>query len=305
MTHELLISDYASLLSKFFWYFAIAALAGGTLCFALVEDVSRRYLLSYMRYCLAGTIVAFQYVILYFLIQVGIANAEGISGMFDWSMVSFYLGLDIGETSLFRMAVLLVMLLMYPAIMVYLGKLTRPPTQRFFRFLQRFNIVCVLLLGLTFQATGHVAPEGFPFRLALVAHVISIALWAGSLYPLLLVSKIYPVERVQNILHKFSRVATIIVSILIISATIVAIGLLDTPSALFNTNYGRALLLKMCLVGLLLSLAALNRWRLCVNLTKEGYLQKLQLSIRGEMALVVMILLLTTYLSTTIGPGQV
>ena len=79
--------------------------------------------------------------------------------------------------------------------------------------------------------------------------------------------------------------------------------LLESPMDLLNTDYGFALLLKLCLVLVVLGVAAMNKLIIVPVLVSRGSTARLQTSIRFELAIAVAILVVTSYLSTIVGPG--
>jgi putative copper resistance protein D len=303
MLPELSNWDFASLVFKLLWYLGVIASLGGTASVWLLADSSRRALTWSLAYSLAGALLGFHAIILYFLIQVGAANNAGLSGMFDWSMIRLYMDLEIGETSLLRMAVFLLLVLGQLGVMAYLGRLIRPPGQAFFRLFYRLNAAALLLLMLSFQATGHVAPLSLPARIALVLHVTAVSLWLGSLLPLLRATRVYDFEQVQLLLSRFSSRATFMVVVLLGAALYLLLELLAAPGDLLNSAYGISLLIKMVLVGGLLSLAALNRWWLVPQLNDAAAVLRIRRSISAEIVTALLILIVTVFLSTVIGPA--
>ncbi|MBT8145502.1 MAG: CopD family protein [Gammaproteobacteria bacterium] len=304
MLPDLTSWDIASLVFKMLWYLGVIAAVGGLFSLWLLADTSRRGLNWSLSYSLAGSLLGFHAVILYFLTQVGAANSAGLSGMLDWSMIRFYLELEVGETSLMRMAVFLLLVLGQIGVLAYLTRLTRPPGQAFFRVFYRLNAAALLLLLLSFQATGHVAPLSLMARVALVLHVLGVTLWLGSLLPLWRATRIYDSEQAQLLLSQFSGRATIMVTVLLATAAYLLTQLLSSPAEFLNSAYGVSLVLKVTLVCALLSLAALNRWWLVPLLTKPGAMLHMRRSISLEMVFGLLTLGMTVFLSTVIGPAS-
>ena len=295
--------EIASLIAKFLWYFSALSLAGGIFSLWLIADSSRKFLVSNLLYMLSGAVIGFQGVVIYFLVQVGTAVDNGVAGMFDWSMVSFFLGTSIGEATLVRLAILLAIIIGLLATLTYLGRLQKPPSQLFFRLLLRFNAACLFGILLSFQLTGHLAPMNLLPRFALVVHVLAISLWIGTLYPLRCVTLDYEIDQIQFIMKKFGKLASYIVAALLGSALVMIIQLLTTPSELINSAYGLVLLAKISFVLGLLGLAALNRWRLVPALSQDGVVKQLRNSISVEIAVAFVVIALTVYLSTVVGPA--
>ena len=97
MLPDLTSWDIASLAFKMLWYLGVIAAVGGTFSMWLLADSSRKGLSWSLGYSLAGALIGFHAVILYFLTQVGAANNAGLSGMLDWSMIRFYMDLEVGK----------------------------------------------------------------------------------------------------------------------------------------------------------------------------------------------------------------
>ena len=79
--------------------------------------------------------------------------------------------------------------------------------------------------------------------------------------------------------------------------------LLESPMDLLTTDYGLALLLKLCLVLVVLTVAAMNKLIIVPILLSSGSTARLQTSIRLELAVAAGILLVTSFLSTIVGPA--
>ena len=302
MFPELSSWDIASLVFKMFWYLGVITAVGGTFSVWLLADSTRKGLFWSLVYSLFGALLGFQAVVFYFLSQVGAANASGLTGMFDWSLIRFYMDLEVGETSLLRMTVFLLLAAGQIGVLAYIARLTRPPGQAFFKMFYRLNAAVLLLLLLSFQATGHLAPLAISARISLVLHVLAMALWLGSLLPLLRATRIYEVGQAQLLLSRFSSRATGMVVVLLITAIYMLFQLLSSPREFINSGYGASLLIKIVLVFSLLGLAALNRWKLVPQLSHAGALHQIRRSIRFEIIISLLILSVTAFLSTVIGP---
>lgn len=292
----------AGLVTKLFWYLGVLAAVGGTFSVWILSDASRKGLRWSLIYSLAGALIGFHAVIGYFLVQVGAANDSGLAGMLDWPLIRFYLGLDVGEASLFRMAIFLVLAALQAATLAYLWRRSSPPESGQFRLFYRLNGAALLFLLLSFQSTGHIAPLAFPVRTSLVLHVIAAFLWLGSLLPLARAVWMFDSVQLQSVMRLFSRRASVLVAVLLGTALIMLFQVLESPAALTTSVYGLSLLLKMSLVAALLSLAALNRWLLVPNLEQPGGRTHLRRSITLEMVFGLLVLATTVYLSTVIGP---
>lgn len=113
----------------------------------------------------------------------------------------------------------------------------------------------VVSAGYAAIASGHAAtalPEWL-MRPAVFAHVTAAVLWIGALVPLV-------VSTDTALLRRFSVIAPVIVAVLILSGTAIAVVQVEHAGNLLTTNYGRLLLVKVGLAGVLLVIAAANRW---------------------------------------------
>lgn len=124
-------------------------------------------------------------------------------------------------------------------------------------------------VGLSLAASGHAAtaPPEFLTRPAVFLHAAAVAFWLGALLPLLAVLR--GPQPTLPILARFSRLAVPVVGVLALSGLTLAIVQLESLGALVTTGYGRLLSIKLVLVGALLGLAALNRFRLTPALARD------------------------------------
>ncbi|HEY4319368.1 MAG TPA: copper resistance protein CopC [Herbaspirillum sp.] len=134
------------------------------------------------------------------------------------------------------------------------------------RSLRRIGaIAAVLLLGAALAASGHAssATPQWLARPAVFVHGMTIAIWIGSLLPLLLLLR----ERTEagpriTALLRFSRMIAWVLALLLASGAILAWLQLDGVASLWRTDYGRILSAKLILAALLLLVAAVNRYAL-------------------------------------------
>ena len=161
------------------------------------------------------------------------------------------------------------------------------------------------LLGLvSFTQIGHVPALGQPaLGLLLLLHLVLIAFWVGVLLPLHELCK-RPACLVQagRLGDQFGRLATFGVAALLVAGAIMAGVLVGGFERLLSTSYGNTLLLKVFLVGILLSLAILNKSRFvpaicCADKTAA---ERLALSIKLEAFVMVLIFLATAILTSVL-----
>ena len=111
---------------------------------------------------------------------------------------------------------------------------------------------------------GHAA-QSSPRAWALVfdwSHLVAGSLWVGGLIGLIVLWRTLPAaRRIAGLVvsvPRFSNVAFVSVNVLIASGVAAAIIQLPTVSSLWNTSYGKAILVKVSLLGAAMLLAAVN-----------------------------------------------
>ena len=147
-------------------------------------------------------------------------------------------------------------------------------------------------LGLALAASGHAAaaqPQWLT-RPAVWMHIVAVAAWAGSLVPLagLLRSD---ADAANTALRRFTAVIPWFVGALIVSGGVLAVVQLTRVSALWTTNYGAILAVKLAAVAVLLALAAANRFALTPKLQAgdTSARRRLRRSITAEILLALLI----------------
>ena len=163
-----------------------------------------------------------------------------------------------------------------------------------------------VLTLISFTKIGHVAElESFWFDLLMLVHLLGVSFWVGILLPLKAIT-----DNRENLTwaadlgFKFGQAATCIVPVLIGAGGLVAWNLLGGLPALFTTSYGITLLAKICLVSLLLTVAAVNKMRLVPELRKGSVhaLNRLRQSVTAEWVLSGAIMFATAWLTTVMNP---
>ena len=162
----------------------------------------------------------------------------------------------------------------------------------------------IVSLTTSFGFIGHVSTLAIPARFSLSVHVMAMALWAGSFYPLWFICGRENRLQVERIMKKFGEIAVAIVAVLIISGIYLLSQLLGSVEELFTTAYGISLTAKLVGVAALLLLAAANKFRLVPGLQKSSGETKLKRSIMLEMLVALSVLVLTAFFTTLVGPQQ-
>ena len=164
-----------------------------------------------------------------------------------------------------------------------------------------FLWVGFLLLLISFVWTGHAQKSGPIAQVALSLHIVAIAFWLGSFFPLRRMCSALEAENLYEIADRFGTLAIFYVCLLFISGLIFAYILIGDLSLLLSTVYGNVFLMKITLVSLLLGFGALNKFRLVplVKLEPSVGAQRLQKSIQIEMLIAILILSFSGFLTTS------
>ena len=139
--------------------------------------------------------------------------------------------------------------------------LARWPTRRG----EGLGIVAVGAAGamLVDAANSHAAAGVYPLLDVAVQwiHVIAVGLWLGGLTGLLITLRGAPDEGKAHAARRFSQAAAVGIGVVAVSGLWRGIAEIGTFDALFGTDFGRLVIAKTCLLGVLAGLGALNRWR--------------------------------------------
>ena len=161
--------------------------------------------------------------------------------------------------------------------------------------------IAALLLAASFSQTGHVASLTWTWQLLLTLHVLAISAWVGSLLPLWQSCYRLAPDRLLALMQQFGRVAVIVVLVLISCGVLILLQLLDSPAALFVTDYGRLMLFKLMLVAAMLLLAAWHKFSLVKALAQHQNSRLLARSIFIEMLLALLVLATSSSFTTVVG----
>ena len=295
--------ELASLLAKLLLYIGAFSIAGGSLCAWLYSNQSRSALFSNFSYVFVGTVVGFHGAILGFLVQVGLINDSGIGGMFDWGMISILLDTSQGDATLLR---LLAFMLAGVSSIVFLKKLqvsNITPASRLIRMLYAMQAAALVAIAYSQTMLGHVSVLSPIAKASIVLHFIAFALWIGCCYPFLQLSRVLEFGTLQRSLRQFGNHAIGILLVLLIAGVLMLWELLGSPWELIDSEYGLAMLAKLTLVLGILGIAATNKLIIVPRLLSSQSATRLQVSLRYEIALAMLILLVTSYLSTVVGPA--
>ncbi|MGY1744073.1 copper resistance CopC/CopD family protein [Blastococcus sp. SYSU D00695] len=193
--------------------------------------------------------------VLSFLLQGPYAAAAGLGSVADPALLSATARSELGIALLLRVAMTAALALL---LRPWLRRGASPPRRS-------LAVGGVLAAGLvvTTAAVGHPVAGPYPAIAvaAAVAHVTAMVVWLGGLAALLaaVLRDGVPAREMAAALSRFSRLAALAVTVLVVSGVVQAVREVGSPEALFSTGYGRVLLAKLAVVLLLLAAAGVSR----------------------------------------------
>ncbi len=160
-----------------------------------------------------------------------------------------------------------------------------------------FGAAGVALLA-TISAVSHSGSMGVAGLVTDLAHLIATVGWAGALAGLAALPVWSPGPRLRGYVRGVSRLGLAAVIVLAVSGTYMATLHLYGVEALRTSPYGRALSVKLLLVGIVLILAGANRWLFVPLLERSDRSAPLRRSVRIETALLALVLIATAVVTT-------
>ena len=164
------------------------------------------------------------------------------------------------------------------------------------------SVVGISSLLLSFVMFGHSTKHGLVGQFLIIIHLVGLSYWIGALLPLRKMCNFIDKEKLKIVAHLFGIYAIGYVGVLITAGLIFSYILLGNISALISTDYGNILLIKMIVVSTLLSLGAINKFKIIPNLSIDQNLglKRLKKSIQTEILCVLLIFFLTSLLTTSL-----
>ncbi|WP_026375334.1 copper resistance D family protein [Aestuariibacter salexigens] len=294
---ETAIWNSAIVISKLFFYFGFV-LAAGYAFFAFSKPWANQSAVKPDIPKLTITLVAIALLAnaVWFFATTGLMAEAGLQGAFDSFIVNMMWSAAIGDIALFRaVGLTMVLLAVMLASVVTLSRLLRGG-------IQLILVVAALFLAYSFIQLGHVSELGFTNQLLLLFHVLVMAWWFGSLYPLKRACDALEDEQLILMMESFGKQASVMVVLSVVAGVLLAIELIGSVNALFTTSYGLTLLVKLGLVVSILGIAARNKLRLVPAIQSGEGRALLSQSIANEMIVAVLILSVTAALTTVVGP---
>jgi len=288
------ISPWAlvSSLNKLFLYIALAMTIGG-LSAKFTLSRSSNHHTQHIRYILMGCILGVFTACLSFFLQVGAFTEEGIAGMWSLDFMPILWDSGAGQALRFQLigwGLILMTLFMHLKI-------------RFNYIFLVLSLIGSLIIATSFSLTGHTAEAPLWVKISLILHVAIAMWWMGLLYPLRSACDVLDTSNLQSLMIDFGKKAIFLVCLLIALGVGVAYHLEGSISNLLFTGHGNVLLLKLVSVAVILLIATKHKLRLVPSLTNLKAVLILKRSITIEMIIGFIILLITTVLSSLVGPA--
>jgi copper transport protein len=189
------------------------------------------------------------------------------------------------------------------AALVYLAWLTD----------RRALLVPALAVSLAFASglslSGHSAVDaGSSWRSELAdwVHLSAASLWIGGLVALVVAVWFVAPPLRREAFRRFSRLATVLVALVIAAGTYLSIVRLSHVSDLWTHDYGRVLLVKLGLVAIALAWGAVHHFvvRPALDGASDGVLARVGRSLAGESAVGLAVLLAAAVLTDSKPPPQ-
>ena len=227
----------AMALMRFISYIAISIVLAG-IFFLLGSDAPRKGLNRAV--VLAGSVLGLSGALLYLLH--GMNASGGTWGQIaNVSVVKDVFATQVGESLFARIVVSFLLV----SVVARWGKFVA--------------VFAFATLPFTYAFAGHAAVDSpAALTIALLAlHVAAVGVWCGGLVLLIFVKDI----RTTSIVEWFSQRAAILIAVVVATGVVQALLLMDGIGNLTKTSYGKALLAKVCVVGIMLICAAIVRRR--------------------------------------------
>jgi copper transport protein len=137
-------------------------------------------------------------------------------------------------------------------------------------------------------------------------HLSAASIWVGGLVSLVVAVWLVAPELRREAFARFSRLATVLVALVLVAGTYLSIVRLPELSDLWTQRYGQVLLVKLSLVAVVVGFGAGHHFLVRPRLDQagDGFLTRVGRSLAGEAAVAVSVLLLAAVLSDSKPPPQ-
>jgi putative copper export protein len=271
-------------------FVAIFQAAGGTIFLLLYErGLAAESAARIRRLTQIATVVALCSAVLHYVLTPA-RMAGDLGSAFDPSLEALLLGSNSGSANIVRVVGLAL-------LTVSLDRATRVNTFR--------SAAGVALTLVSFAFMGHTAIHAQRWALAplLLAHIGVAAFWFGALWPLHVIVRSEPAARAGALVAQFSALATRLVPAILLCGVVMAVLFIQSLAEL-ATGYGALVLAKTAGFGVLMALAAVNKWRFGPEILRGNgaAVASFRRTVAAEWGLIAAILIVTAVLTSLFAP---
>lgn len=287
--------EIAQLIMRILHYVGVASVVGGLFSFYLLNQCAFLHRVI-KKYIVIGTLLGGGASLAYFLVLVG-GVMESIASIFDADMLAIFWYSAAGD-------ILVLNLFGYGLILLSMTIIGFKNSGEI-SYLTYSGLILALLGGASilysFNLTGHSVEQGGFYKLVFSIHIFIAAWWLGQLFPLWLVAKHTDYQTSYRILDEFGKWASVGVAVLILCGLWMSY-VLTGWQVIWSSDYLAWLLIKVALVVMILALAGYHKVYLVPAILTFHSARTIQRSILVEKFLAALILLVTAYLTSFLGP---
>jgi len=263
------------------------------------DRTSQNYTLL-LQYIVFGSLAGILAEVLFFILKVGELADAGLFGMFDIEYAKILWSTPLGVVLRYRSFAFSLALIMALVTLNRMLRLPSPPGKVFFFPLLAAQGVALLLIISVFRHSGHVSVLD---DLSWI-HFLAFSCWIGSLFPLNWILENSSMVVARNLLIRFSLAGSAAVGLMVTSGIYLTYRLTGFAIGVAFSAYGQYLILKVVFVSSILVVAAINKWRLVPELNQGDEASRILMrrSLRVEVLLSAIVLLITAYLSSQLSP---
>lgn len=288
-----------AVLVKALTYGACFAATGGVIFIVLFSSyLSERQREAQWRFVALAALAA----MLLSVVRIGLMSATmagEASGLLDRAMIGMVLQSSEGTSTALRVGGLLL-------IVVVAGRCANGLRSSLATVVALFGAVLGVASFFLVGHSGEVQGKAGLAPALLCIHLLAVAFWLGALWPLHQSTYDGDYPGVATVMERFGKIAAFVVALLIADGLVLLGLILGNASALWTSAYGQLVLVKLFWVALLLGLAAFNKLRLTPLLLEgdRSALVRLRRSIKTEIAIATLILVVTAAFTTLVGPAE-
>ena len=199
--------------------------------------------------------------------------------VFDANILGEVIRTRVGISSLVRMAISLEWML----LSLFVAKVSSS-------LWKNLVIVTSFLTVATYSLSGHPSAGDLPTLYVGVdaLHLLAVSLWVGGVLTLALFARH---DDIADEVRRFSRVSTLAMPVAVVTGVVQSLNLIPSREVVTETQYGKYLIAKVVVVGLVVLAGLYVRRKLRTGDT--GYVQKF---LRRESVLVIAVIALTAFM---------